>query len=913
MEKREIFLEKNKSKVSVNKESELSVSLSAKTRLLPNGDISERLSLIKLYNDEKDACKRYRMIFTINPICTNVLFNAKTEVVRLEGSEKCVFLPQNPRSSLNDGFTYINTTPLNAIQAIRDTEYTHKDFFDGENPYVYHCGWDIFNNHMLRNDDFTYISNVGNDARSKPVFNTIWDYLRDKDGKIINEKISPNGYNATPMHVYQYDTILSMYNAFRNRLDEKNGWYGFTNPGNIEIANVTVNEKEISINKMMNNNKSCELYELYPDQSLYSFIPKINKFRNRLEYNWDYDLVYPYENEYKMLRDIVGADDWIGDNIPIRIISAKKASSASGSDFVVFKTMFKHTLEQGDYVRLFYTIVDKNGNSSFERINRRFKVVKCGDINGNEANRYFCVRAIDMGDRFTFKKEGSEKDSVVFVDDDAVVDFYYKKDVSGYECKYYIRKFKRLKSERFDSEINKLAFGENIYGDRVAQLIFTDDIDVEGLVDNLGRPLSEVYLYFFKTNRGHDEWYNDNNYTGETIEFSHCFGKVTSGLDLPSECVNYNVRKLHNVDFISQARSKNSQIPPGYFNGFQYVYSGSIITKSELPKVINDDITIEKLDNDGFVYGDIVEFDQYNCVETVIENIYHRFNTAQRETSNSMYFDIWDDEIQYDDYDIGVNSMAGEFKVVSALTNTVMSGNTSLKFPGNIYPEGYFYNPKTAIKLADISDNIAKVTVKQIKYSGWTDTDRFYKEDEGLDEEGNMVVTYHGNFSATTKYDFVKGDFIALYESEDDKIYYGVVDGVSGKTIDVMFQERPHANAVVKGSAALFTTREYIAPYATFLPASRAFVWRDLIKPSELPTDSALYDRTFSNGCLYIHQNVNFFLKRQDPRNEFGLLYPEDSNSNTKPQIKNYKKPGNSEIDTSAYEVFSDNLKNICY
>ena len=41
MEKREIFLEKNKSKVSVNKESELSVSLSAKTRLLPYGDISE--------------------------------------------------------------------------------------------------------------------------------------------------------------------------------------------------------------------------------------------------------------------------------------------------------------------------------------------------------------------------------------------------------------------------------------------------------------------------------------------------------------------------------------------------------------------------------------------------------------------------------------------------------------------------------------------------------------------------------------------------------------------------------------------------------------------------------------------------------------------------------------------------------
>ena len=92
MEKREIFLEKNKSKVSVNKESELSVSLSAKTRLLPNGDISERLSLIKLYNDEKDACKRYRMIFTINPICTNVLFNSRSEIIRREGSSACTVL-----------------------------------------------------------------------------------------------------------------------------------------------------------------------------------------------------------------------------------------------------------------------------------------------------------------------------------------------------------------------------------------------------------------------------------------------------------------------------------------------------------------------------------------------------------------------------------------------------------------------------------------------------------------------------------------------------------------------------------------------------------------------------------------------------------------------------------------------------
>ena len=905
MDKKEVFLGKNKSTVSVNKENELSVTLSAKTRVLPYNNIDEKLSLIKLYNSERDACNKYRMIFTINPICTNVLFNAKTEVVRLEGSDSITVMPPEIDVTTSDGHQYKNSNLLNTTQAIRDTEYTHKDFFNGEDPYVYHCGWDIFNNHMLRSNDFVYISKLN--GRSAE-FNTIRDFLRDKDGNIITEKISPNDSTITTnMHVYQYDNILSMYDTFRNRLDEKNGWYGFINPGNIEIPNAIVNGKEISLNKMMNNNKSCELYELYPDQSLYSFIPKLNKFKNRLEYNWDYDLVYPYENDFDKLGEIVGIPVH-NDDVSIKVLRAKKTSSPSGSDFVTFKTMFKHTFKEGDYVRLYCL-----NNGVVEKLNKRLKIITCGDNNGNNTDRYFSIRSTDLSANFAFNRDGD----VVFKDGGEKVIFYYKKDVAGYECKYYIRKFKRVGENRFNSEINKLAFGENIYGDRIAQLIFTDDIDVEGLVDNFGRPLSEVYLYFFKTNRGHDEWYKYNTYSGDTIEFSHCFGEVTSGIDLPSEESDYNVRKLHNVDFIKQNRTTENLINySDYVDGFQYVYSGSCLMEEEVPKPIQSGLTISSLDNDGFVYGDIVEFDPINYEETVIENIYHRFNTAQRETSNPKYFDIIDDEIKYDDYDVDVNSEANNFEVSANTLNEVIevSGSTTIyhKYPVNISPEGYFYNPKTVVKLADISENISKVIVKQIKYkenSGFT----FVTTYEGVDEYGNDVVGYHGVFSAETKYDFVKGDFIALYQDSNDKIFYGVVSSVSGNMIDVMFSSMPSATAVVNGSAALLTTRDYVAPYAIFLPSSRAFVWRELIKPSDLPTDSTLYDRAFSNGCFYIHQNVNFFLKRQDPRNEFGLLYPEDSNRNTTPQIKNYKKPGNNEVDLSIYDVFSNKLNNICY
>ena len=231
--------------------------------------------------------------------------------------------------------------------------------------------------------------------------------------------------------------------------------------------------------------------------------------------------------------------------------------------------------------------------------------------------------------------------------------------------------------------------------------------------------------------------------------------------------------------------------------------------------------------------------------------------------------------------------------------------------PGNLAPEGYFYNPKTIIKLADISDNISSVPMKQIKYK-LTD-DGLYYENEGYDEEGKLVRYLHGKFEISTKYDFIKGDFIALYQSEDGKVFYGIVNDVTGNTIDIAFEGIPSSSELKNKSTAMLTSREYIAPYATFLPASRAFVWRSLVKPSELPNDSTLFDMPFANGCLYIHQNVNFFLKRQDPLNEFGVLYPEDANDNNEPQTKFYKKPGNNKIDTSAFETFSEFLNNICY
>ena len=95
MEQRTVFLEKNRNKFSVNAESNLNIDFSAKTRIVPYSSIDETLSLYDLYNNERDACNKFRMIFTINPICTNALFNSRTEVVWKEGSSETEVLLDN--------------------------------------------------------------------------------------------------------------------------------------------------------------------------------------------------------------------------------------------------------------------------------------------------------------------------------------------------------------------------------------------------------------------------------------------------------------------------------------------------------------------------------------------------------------------------------------------------------------------------------------------------------------------------------------------------------------------------------------------------------------------------------------------------------------------------------------------------
>lgn len=366
-------------------------------------------------------------------------------------------------------------------------------------------------------------------------------------------------------------------------------------------------------------------------------------------------------------------------------------------------SLLRHTLQPGDTIRIYYAKANEE-TGEFDEILRYMSpvtVISIGDEKGNDENRYFTIKLSDIdsfcdvipqeedehGPKELGYKVFNAADKEYFVQ--PTILFFYRKIENGCEDKYYFRKFKELKNYQYVESLeeipgakvvtkipsvvtedsfsaiqigdmyfykeakpltytqNKLAFGENIYGDRVAQVIFNDDICVTGLKDNLGRPLSTVYFTAIKTNRGHKEWYNSGLTSDDLVEFSHCFGEITSGLDLPEDSgsTEFNVRKLYNV-FTGDCQDQNE-----YLSGLTIVledapkgsYSGT-------PLPLESGITLSGMDE---FYGDIVEFSKTNFIETPIEKVYHRFNTAQRECLlNKKYYDINYDELVGDLYDV---------------------------------------------------------------------------------------------------------------------------------------------------------------------------------------------------------------------------------------------------------------------
>ena len=876
-------MNKSKSKTNVNKVNIIPIELNRDASLLHDDLLRETFDTMQLYNDERDASRKHRLMFTLYPICSNDLYNNITEIVYKEGSDDAMVLTNNGNTgnkTINNGA--ISSENLTRKHAIRNTEYTNEKF-----KLTYHCGSDIFNNHLLRMKENISVQKRGSNSASKclvyttdklsskmDAFNTIGDYSRTFNGSDIKIKIPASSakytystsYNGN-LPLYNINTVKTFKDAYSDGIKRENGWMGFYNKTSLSIP-VSSN---YYVNKCFNNMPGCQFIDVAPERDLFYFTPKKNEYKNRLEYNWECFITYPFKSVYK------DSDLLTGNGLPLLKFDDTKVYheyyNNSGEVIALFRCPVKHNLHVGDSIKL---ILPENSPSSKKKVT--CEVVKVGNHEGKYVDRYFSVRKSDFEDFLLPINNPIEPTRFVRLS-------------NGFECEYYFRKFKKVynykTNESLKSTINKLAFSDTIYGDDVSQLVFTDDIDITELRDNRNRPLTELYLTIIKTNAGYKGWYENGKYSDynennkiQTVEFSHVFGKVTSGLDLPTFAGKHyhTLRYQHNIN-----------------NGQECIISGITIANQSSTKIESD---INK-DMDEF-YGDLVEFDPISVTETVLEDVFHRFNTAQREYLNktSMYSTIYHDEMLGDMYDYdryGTSYVTDENRIREYKINEGFA---------NLAPEGYIYKPHHKIKIGIFKDLVSQCSDTPL-----------YMNTYSFVTNANYDVVFYTN----DNYLFMCGDMISFSNFMTKKFFnykiteYKLVNDEKGTFIGkAEFYDSPYGEPTTddKESDVLWFNHSMSTPYYANLltDGSGRFLWRDIKNPSEMTFHDDLYDIPYTNGSFYHHENITFYVRRQDPFNYYNMRVNKDG-----VEIENNFEVPTVELDNSEYAHIPENNSSSCF
>lgn len=335
------------------------------------------------------------------------------------------------------------------------------------------------------------------------------------------------------------DEDLTYAEALENYLREDNGWFGFRDP---DPANATL----------------CTWVDLEPNREKFSMTPT-NDTKN-----WEITLTYPAK-----LGNLEG--DY--NNILVRnglLIVEVEETIISGRNMLIFTTAVKHGLTRGDTVQL------KNLSSG----NGRYTVIRLGKDNGD-------------GKEYSFAVDIDSLVNIQIIENDVTKRARLVRIVAGMPSAYYIRVFKKInvrgdlgpvEIENDDYEIFPLAFSQTIYEDKVPKYVFNEDVDITDLKDNLGRPLSEIYLTVIKTS---------SNAT---------FTRTKSGVKMPYNEVIEGDEQISDINRINGSNNSHD--------------------------ALEDDV---KVQNQLF-FGDVVEYNILELKEKILGDVYHSFNTVNRET-----------------------------------------------------------------------------------------------------------------------------------------------------------------------------------------------------------------------------------------------------------------------------------------
>jgi hypothetical protein len=394
----------------------------------------------------------------------------------------------------------------------------------------------------------------------KPVVTNV---LFNENIKIYLSEPKPKP-NVSPVPQIAAKTIMS------NSIFEKDGWVGSYND--------EPNENEIQFN----DNKSA-LCEFFPFDPGYDRLKMLDSDGAS---NYLFKLVYPFSTkDITLVKNNLNIS--LKDGVPI---INQFTIELNGRQYIGFRTPMNHGLNVGDRIRLF-NFVDNTPNNTLNLNTQLYRVFKLGNqVNDNKLR--------------TFVIDVNPSDINITIGVSTI-----KRSVNGKLSSYYVRQFKSLTSSDYkDYDLYPAAYGVTYFNDEVVAFNFKNDIDVSSLVDNLGRPVTEIYLSIIKND-------NDANPTSLNTQYwliqqqnlippynTRFWTKISAGYDLENNNnVNYNIRSYGDTNYVGSLYYENID------------------------------------ESDDVFDGDIVEYNESELLERRMENLYHRVNTVYREFLNSIY------------------------------------------------------------------------------------------------------------------------------------------------------------------------------------------------------------------------------------------------------------------------------------
>lgn len=853
--------------------------------IIVDDEFTETVNLYNVYLQEREECTTVRLTTKVNLVASNVLFNSVTEIVKNEGSDECVCLNFNPATidtTVGKPSTY--EWGVNMDECTMDTQITWNG--DKDKDYAYLCGIDIFNNHILRskkkNNSYFY---SGDTYGHQQYWNTLKEYKYTMFG-LVKTKWQNTGLGSTNKYErkYQKNDVFTFFESIEVNLQKNNGWLGFLNKSQVMSS---YDNTQFGNERVVNNIMANQFVDMFPDRSRFDFLPHYNKYRKRYEKNWEHCLTYPCGSTIENIPFI---------NSSLQTLRVAFIDENEQSDDGVYRCVIysvsKHGLKADDTINLYRSSLFDNEVS--EVIEEDLVVDEVIDEYAFSVytSEPVCKRWISVFDReqesgithshgniYTITLSGSTVElyassnyiNADFDDGDVIgsQNLSFAKTVDGLQCRYYVRIFSRFPNfetyerpvtvenvynedkflgvrpidkyseEEYElqSTVSKLGFSTNIYGDRLAQIVYNDDINIDVIVDNLNRPLTSLYLTFIKTNYGYKLWYNtegeDNGASKRQsvdVEWSRCFGKLNCGFELSpylegSKFAQGNVNVMRNT---YQKEIRGLAQPQDFYN-------------SQLSNETQIDDEIHYKEQNKF-YGDLCMYSPAECLETIIQTVFARFNTAQRECNLDIFDTVNFNEIEVDE---------------SEPTNVMQVSKNLYDNEGSKKLEGYCYQMHYEIPIRSFATNITETNPKMFSVVELSDgTDNTFIAKTSVDNYFNNDTNLYLYDSSTAR------EWPCQLKNILDT---NVVQFTIGT--DFSLDE-----TLPVGTYKLYNRPTIIPGYAEMvseLPG--VYRWRDLVQNGFEDSNNIVPEYPFNNGCLYINKDINLFVRRQDPFGDYGL------------------------------------------